>query len=81
MSVDTAWAMLHAMGWESRRINDLTEPQRRFAARHEAVPAVRSGQDPRMIFMYRDEAHRTSRWLVDETGQVIDTATFHHAYA
>ncbi len=52
--------------------------QMEFAARYHAVPAVRSGQDPRMIFMYRDEPFRTSRWLVDESGEVIDSAMFHH---
>jgi hypothetical protein len=58
-------------------IDSLTEPQREFAEQYRAIPAVRSAQDPRMIFMYRDEPYRTSRWLVDEAGDVIDSAMFH----
>jgi hypothetical protein len=60
------------------QIEELTAAQFAFAARHRAVPAVRSAQDPRMVFMYRDETHRTSRWLVDDAGTVIDIASFRH---
>lgn len=59
-------------------IEELTAAQFAFAERHQAVPAVRSAQDPRMVFMYRDEAHRTSRWLVDHAGIVVDVASFRH---
>jgi hypothetical protein len=60
------------------QIEQLTAAQFAFAERNRAVPAVRSAQDPRMVFMYRDEAHRTSRWLVDDAGIVIDVASFRH---
>ena len=59
-------------------IADLTAAQNAFAMQNQAVPAVRSGQDPRMVFMYRDEQHRTSRWLVDDEGLVVDVASFRH---
>jgi hypothetical protein len=60
------------------QIGRLSVAQIRFAREYQAVPAVRSGQDPRMIFMYRDEPYRTSRWLVNEDGEVVDSAMFHH---
>ena len=59
-------------------IAELTTAQNAFAQRNQAVPAVRSAQDPQLVFMYRDEAHRTSRWLVDGSGMVVDVASFRH---
>ena len=66
-----------AMQLGAPRIESLTLAQREFAEHNQAVPAVRSAQDPRMVFMYRDEPRRTSRWLVDEAGEVVDSAMFH----
>jgi hypothetical protein len=59
-------------------IAELTAAQIMFANDNQAVPAVRSAQDPRLVFMYRDEEHRTSRWLVDDAGLVVDVASFRH---
>jgi hypothetical protein len=33
-------------------------------------------QDSRMVFMYREEAERISRWLVDEDGHAVDLVVF-----
>jgi hypothetical protein len=59
-------------------LEPLTPAQSAFAQLNGAVPAVRSPRDPRLVFMYRDEAHRTSRWLVDDEGLVVDIASFRH---
>jgi len=33
-------------------------------------------KDPRMVFMYREDAERISRWLVDEHGHAVDLVVF-----
>jgi hypothetical protein len=52
--------------------DSLTSGQRRFALRHEAVPAFTSAADALHVLMYRVEPRRTLRWLVDPAGRVVD---------
>ncbi|HUO71061.1 MAG TPA: hypothetical protein VMU39_09810 [Solirubrobacteraceae bacterium] len=77
MHADTRAAILRAM-LAAAPIVELTPAQSAFAEKYRAVPAVRSAQNPRLVFMYRDEEHRTSRWLVDSEGDVLDVASFRH---
>ncbi|MDQ6605793.1 MAG: hypothetical protein M3Z06_04505 [Actinomycetota bacterium] len=60
----------------STEADALTEAQSLFASRHAAVPVMRSDRDSRMIFMYRSDELRTFRWLVDHTGEVVESAAF-----
>jgi len=59
-----------------RRKGGLTSAQRKFARDNDAIPGMAAMQDPRMIFMYREEAERISRWLVDENGHAVDLVVF-----
>ncbi len=60
----------------STDVPPLTAAQSRFASDYAAVPVMRSDHDSRMIFMYRSDELRTFRWLVDHTGQIIESAAF-----
>jgi len=59
-----------------RRVRDLTSAQWTFAQQHDASPSMHAITSPRMVFMYREKPHRTSRWLVDEDGRAVDLAVF-----
>jgi len=59
-----------------RRRHGLTSAQRKFARENSAVPGMAAMQDPRMVFMYREDAERISRWLVDEHGHAVDLVVF-----
>jgi hypothetical protein len=55
---------------------DLTAPQARFAREHDAKPGVRATPDERCVYMYREEAGSSWRWLVAPDGEVLETAVF-----
>jgi hypothetical protein len=57
-------------------LDDLSAAQHLFAREHTAVPVMRSDVDHRSVFMYRSDEHRTHRWLVDERGRTVDSASF-----
>jgi hypothetical protein len=54
----------------------LSEPQRRFAQEHHARAGERAAGDERLVFMYRRDERGTHRWLIDDAGQVYDSAWF-----
>jgi hypothetical protein len=55
---------------------NLTGPQHRFAKRNAAVPFLTAPADESMVFMYRTDGTRTTRWLVNSAGSVIDITAF-----
>ena len=54
----------------------LTPGQARFAREHNALPGMHATHDERMVFLYRDNRCATYRWLLDESGEAVDTAKF-----
>jgi hypothetical protein len=56
--------------------NNLSAAQHQFADANGASPALRSQAHSGSIFMYRNEGHRTHRWLVDELGRTVESASF-----
>ena len=61
----------------TREINprELTDAQRAFAESHQATPGFRS-ESLDAVFVYQLGARRTTRWLVDGAGSVVDSASF-----
>jgi len=57
-------------------VDGMSVAQSQFAFEHTAIPVTRSERDRRLIFMYHSDERRTFRWLVDETGGVVDSASF-----
>ena len=57
---------------------ELTDAQRAFAETHHAAPGLRS-ESSDAVFVYRFGARRTSRWLIDAAGLVVDSASFKSA--
>jgi hypothetical protein len=57
----------------------LTSSQVEFARRAGAVPGVRPDWDEKSVFMYREDSTLTWRWLVDATGEIVETAWFRRA--
>ncbi|HSZ04606.1 MAG TPA: hypothetical protein VK778_05320 [Solirubrobacteraceae bacterium] len=56
--------------------NGLTVEQARFARQHDAVPGMHAVDDDRLVFFYHDGPWVTCRWLVDERGRALDSASF-----
>ncbi|MDX6659762.1 MAG: hypothetical protein QOJ55_584 [Solirubrobacteraceae bacterium] len=54
---------------------ELTDAQRAFAETHHAAPGLRS-ESSDAVFVYQYGSRRTSRWLVDAAGLVLDSASF-----
>ena len=54
---------------------ELTDAQRAFAATHHAAPGFRSDSSD-AVFVYRFGPRRTSRWLIDSAGLVVESASF-----
>jgi hypothetical protein len=61
---------------ESILPSHLSAAQHEFALENGAVPVRRSDVDGRSIFMYRHVGRRTHRWLVDEHGRTVESASF-----
>lgn len=61
----------------TREVNphELTSAQREFAQSHQATPGFRS-ETLDAVFVYQLGARRTTRWLVDSAGLVVDSASF-----
>jgi hypothetical protein len=55
--------------------HELTHAQREFAQSHQATPGFRS-ELLDAVFVYQLGARRTTRWLVDGAGVVVDSASF-----
>ena len=55
--------------------HELTTAQRAFAQAHQATPGFRS-EILEAVFVYQLGARRTTRWLVDGAGVVVDSASF-----
>jgi hypothetical protein len=55
--------------------HELTDAQRAFADSHQAMPGFRS-EFSDAVFLYERGAWRTTRWLVDAAGQIVDTRSF-----
>ena len=55
----------------------LTREQSRFAEENGARAGVKSLAASGAIFLYRDDAFGTDRWLVDGRGSVLDIMRFH----
>ena len=55
----------------------LSEAQINFAELMSATPGLHSIDDDRAVYMYRKDQFATNRWLVDEVGRVLDSATIH----
>ena len=53
----------------------LTDAQRAFADSHQAMPGFRS-EFSDAVFLYGRGAERTTRWLVDAAGLIVDTRSF-----
>ena len=56
-------------------LRELTDAQRAFAETHHAAPGFRS-ESSDAVFVYEFGARRTSRWLIDAAGLVVDSASF-----
>ncbi len=54
----------------------LSPAQARFARLHGAGNRINRAIHPRDVFLYREEPWATYRWLVDDTGQTIESKTF-----
>jgi hypothetical protein len=57
------------------RPHALTDAQRAFAHTHRATPGFRSEVSD-AVFVYQHGARKTTRWLVDAAGMVVESASF-----
>jgi hypothetical protein len=55
--------------------SELTAAQRAFADSHQAMPGFRSELSD-AVFLYGRSPRRTTRWLVDAAGLIVDTRSF-----
>jgi hypothetical protein len=55
--------------------DELTHAQRAFADSHQATAGFRS-EFSDAVFLYGRGARRTTRWLVDSAGLIVDTRSF-----
>jgi hypothetical protein len=54
---------------------ELTDAQRAFALAHHATPGFRSELSDD-VFVYRGGDRRSTRWLVDSAGLIVETTSF-----
>jgi hypothetical protein len=54
----------------------LTAAQLRFVQAHAATLGDRAATDDRSIYVYRDDGHASTRWLLDRHGRVTERIWF-----
>ena len=71
--------------WDGLRVLEehpsLSVAQSRFAREREACRGTFSGLGDGSVFLYHDDQLGTVRWLVDQSGRLLDTERFHSAHA